>query len=226
MYKYLLYKFLYLFSCGKKHDEFKLKYKKFKQLHKFKKKWDESSNKLFVIDENGNKNQEYFFPGLNINFIGKNTTVIVHHTAVFRKCTMYLSSNHTITIGEQFTNTQNCLISISTGAGTSVQIGNDCMFASNVKILGSDNHPIIDSNNTLVNKADSLAIGNHVWLGENALILKDSIIPDNSIVAAGSVYTRKTYQPKEDEEIIGLNGRVFMGNPAKCVKHGDFTWKR
>ena len=98
------------------------------------------------------------------------------------------------------------------------------MFASGIVIQTTDFHAIINSQNETLNKAQDINIGNHVWLAMNCTILKGSQIPDNSIIAANALYTAKSYIPNDDDERIGLTGRIFMGNPAKCVKYGDFTW--
>jgi acetyltransferase-like isoleucine patch superfamily enzyme len=53
-----------------------------------------------------------------------------------------------------------------------------------------------------------IIIGDDVWIGANAIILKDVKIGDGSIVAAGAVVTKGSYPPKS----------ILAGNPAKVVK--------
>ena len=98
-----------------------------------------------------------------------------------------------------------------------VIIGEDCMISDDVKILASDSHSIIsiDTGECINSHKKGIQIGNHVWLGMNALILKDTKIGDNSIVAAGSVVTYKK----------GENNIVLAGNPSRKIKKG-VTWKR
>lgn len=53
-----------------------------------------------------------------------------------------------------------------------------------------------------------IKIGNHVWIGRRAMILKGVTIGDRAIVAASSVVTRDV--PPD---------AIVAGNPAKIVKH-------
>jgi acetyltransferase-like isoleucine patch superfamily enzyme len=67
-----------------------------------------------------------------------------------------------------------------------------------------------------IGKVDEVFIGKNVWIGSKVIILKGSKIGDNSIIAAGSVVTGKTFPANA---IIG-------GNPAKVIKYIDFENKR
>lgn len=204
-------------------------------------------NKILCISPDGTAKRKLFVRGLSIQFKGSNSTVILHKPFKFRRSKFILKNNCRIEIMEhseirklRTTDMHNfselkigknfycgsCKIYLHDEPHKQITIGDDCIFSTDILLRTSDAHAILNTHNITQNKPQNIIIQNNVWIGMNVLILKGSIIPDNSIVAAGSVYTRKTYQPKEDEEIIGLNGRVFMGNPAKCVKHGDFTWRR
>jgi len=72
-----------------------------------------------------------------------------------------------------------------------IEIGEDCMFSYDVEIRNTDSHKIYDKNtNKRINEGDIVSIGNHVWLGMRAIILKGVNIEDNSIVAGGSIVTK------------------------------------
>ena len=72
-----------------------------------------------------------------------------------------------------------------------VTIGNDCMFAADITIRNDDGHAISDKDTKeLINKPKDVKIGNHVWIGVNAVITKGVTIGDNSVVAAGAVITK------------------------------------
>jgi acetyltransferase-like isoleucine patch superfamily enzyme len=91
-----------------------------------------------------------------------------------------------------------------------VIIGDNCMFGPGVVILDNDSHntsidPVLRRTGSI---ADSpVIIGNNVWVGMHAIIMKGVHIGDNSIIAAGSVVTRDvpSYQ-------------LFGGNPAVLIK--------
>ena len=55
-----------------------------------------------------------------------------------------------------------------------------------------------------------IKIGNHVWVGAGATILKGVTVGDHAIIGGGSVVT-KDVPPYA----------VVMGNPAKVVKYLD-----
>ena len=57
---------------------------------------------------------------------------------------------------------------------------------------------------------NGIIIGDNVWIGDHATILKGVTIGDNSVVGAGAVVT----QPVPANVVVA-------GNPAKIVKHLD-----
>lgn len=87
---------------------------------------------------------------------------------------------------------------------SSIEIGEDCIFAYNAVIYATDGHAIFQ-NGKLINKAEKCVIGNHVWIGRNALILKNTTIPDGCIVAANTTICR---QYEEKNVILTNNGIV------------------
>ena len=66
-------------------------------------------------------------------------------------------------------------------------IGDDVTISENVVIRDSDNHEIIRNGFTM---DAPIVIGNHVWIGINATILKGVHIGSGSVIAAGSVVTK------------------------------------
>lgn len=97
-----------------------------------------------------------------------------------------------------------------------IQIGRDCMFAYDIDVRTGDSHSIISQeNNDRINYAKDVLIGDHVWIAAHSIILKGSCIPENSVVATGSVVT-KSYVTK---------GIIIGGNPSRQLKEG-ITWSR
>jgi acetyltransferase-like isoleucine patch superfamily enzyme len=94
-------------------------------------------------------------------------------------------------------------------ASDSIEIGDNCMIASGVYITDSDWHGIYDriERNT---GPRPIRIGNNVWIGDQAIVLKGVSIGDNSIVGAGAVVTHD----------VPANV-VVAGNPARIVKQLD-----
>ena len=98
--------------------------------------------------------------------------------------------------------------------GSEVEIGEDCMFGFDTIIYNTDGHSIFQNGN-LINKADKLVIGDHVWCGWGSTILKNSYIPSGCIVGKSAVVAKKF----EKENV------VIAGNPAKIIKE-NICWDR
>jgi acetyltransferase-like isoleucine patch superfamily enzyme len=92
-----------------------------------------------------------------------------------------------------------------------ITIGAGTMIAPNVVIMDSDFHIMWPPENRTRNPAyendRDVTIGKNVWIGIKSIILKGSIIGDNSIIGAGSVVTG----------IIPENV-LAVGNPAKVIR--------
>lgn len=67
-----------------------------------------------------------------------------------------------------------------------------------------------------INPSSDIVIGNHVWIGIRSTILKGSIIPSESVVAAQSMVTSSL--KASEHSLIG-------GIPAKMLKT-DISWDR
>ena len=99
--------------------------------------------------------------------------------------------------------------------GTSITVGNDCMFAHGIRIRPTDSHCIVDLKGNRLNTPENIEIGEHCWIGLDAVLLKGTHIPAHSVVAARAVCTKKY---TEEHCIIA-------GNPGRIVKH-DIDWVR
>lgn len=97
--------------------------------------------------------------------------------------------------------------------GTQVYLGNDCLLSSDIVIRTGDSHSIVNSENERINMSLSIHIGDHVWIGQRAIILKGTKIERDSVIAAGSIVTRKTFVPNV----------VLAGNSANIVKR-NINW--
>jgi len=94
------------------------------------------------------------------------------------------------------------------GSAHAVNIGDNCMFASNVYISDSDWHDIY--NRVSMGTTAPVTIEENVWIGDSAIICKGVTIGENSIIGAGAVVSRD----------IPAN-TIAAGNPAQVVKELD-----
>lgn len=94
-------------------------------------------------------------------------------------------------------------------AGQSVTIGDGCDISWDCCIMDRDYHKL----NTEHEVFAPVTIGNHVWIGCKATILKGVTVGDGAVIAAGSVVTRDV----PPRCLVG-------GNPAHVLKE-EVTWK-
>lgn len=94
-------------------------------------------------------------------------------------------------------------------ANERVQVGARCLIGDGVLIFDSDFHGTsISERRTSTGKTAPVTIGNDVWIGSRAVILRGATLGEGSIVGAGAV-VRGTFGALS----------VIAGNPAQVVAH-------
>jgi acetyltransferase-like isoleucine patch superfamily enzyme len=144
--------------------------------------------------------------------------VIGNHVSVYAGCSFAVGENGKCAVGD-FTLLNGALIM----AEERIDIGSHCLVSWNVGIADSDFHPLEPAQRMI--DAQALApffknrpprprlktapvkIGDNVWIGMGAVILKGVTIGDNSVVAAGAIVSKS----------IPAN-TIVAGNPAEVVK--------
>jgi len=144
--------------------------------------------------------------------------VIGKHVSCYAGCSFAVGENGRCTVGD-FTLLNGALIMVE----ERIDIGSYCLVSWNVGIADSDFHPLEPAQRFI--DAQALApffkdrpprpklktarvkIGDNVWIGMGAVILKGVSIGDNSVVAAGAIVT-KSIPPNT----------IVAGNPAEVVK--------
>ncbi len=87
-----------------------------------------------------------------------------------------------LTIGWSVINVGAVIIS-----GKEINIGQEVLISRNVLIYDADHHKIVDCEGNQKNEARTTNIGDHVWIGLRATVLRGSTIGDGAMIAAGSV---------------------------------------
>lgn len=153
-----------------------------------------------------------------ISIQGHNNKVIISEKCHLVNSKIVVKGNNCSVIISSQTNIGTGCWMVVMGNGKMIKLGNDCMIADNVDLWATDSHPIyiLDTNNMkqVINPSESIILGNHVWIGKKAILLKGITIGDNAIVGMGSVITKNI-----------PTGSVAVGNPGRIVKH-NVNWER
>ena len=144
--------------------------------------------------------------------------VFGNHVSVYAGCSFAIQKDGRCTVGD-FTLLNGAIVM----AEELVEIGSHCLISWGVGIADSDFHPLEPAQRLIDSQALApffknrpprpklktapVRIGDNVWIGMNAVILKGVTIGDNSVVAAGAVVT-KSIPPNT----------IVAGNPAVTVK--------
>jgi acetyltransferase-like isoleucine patch superfamily enzyme len=85
-----------------------------------------------------------------------------------------------------------------------IHLGKDVQLGPGVKLI-SANHKLDDFHVHL--ESPPITIGDHVWIGANAVVLPGVSIGSNTVIGAGSVVTKDI-----------PSGVVAVGNPCRVIK--------
>lgn len=123
--------------------------------------------------------------------------------------------NTICTIGNDVRINENCKMIMP--GNTFLSIGDGCIFGKYVTIRTNDGHPIYDIKtgrqlNDARSKKRGVVIRDHVWIGQDVIILYNSDIGVGSIVGAKSL-TKGKYP----------NNCIIAGVPARIIK-SDIAW--
>ncbi len=115
------------------------------------------------------------------------------------RSTIQVQKDANLTIGKAYINHESSII-----IGCDCKIGNGILVSRAVRIFDSDFHKVLDEKGMQTNSPKPMSIGDHVWIGLGAIILRGSQIGDGAVISAGSVVMGKVK--------AGTNA---IGNPAR-----------
>lgn len=187
--------------------------------------------------------RKIFFKGkccclnLKISEVGdtKNNRIVFGRNVLLRNCKIRFEGNdHTLRLGDGIKlddvsfffekNNSDIIIGDGTWIGpecelsafdqTKIEIGNESIFAKQCMIRTSDSHVIKNAEGKVMNSPKDIIIGSHVWLGQQALVLKGANISDGCIVGARATVT---------ESLRSEQNSIIVGQPAKMIKN-NIQW--
>ena len=162
-------------------------------------------NNTLVCEENVN------LWNSRIDFNGDNSIVYLSSNSFDYAVNISINENNICFIGKN--NFFNGITTIVLSESKNVIIGSNCLFSYEVSLRVADVHLIYHTKTKeRLNPSKSIYIGDHVWLGQNALILKGTRIGSGSIIGANSVLSNK----------IVPSNTTFAGSPARLTKEDTF----
>lgn len=198
------------------------------------------TNAVILKREDGTYVDNPQIEGLKIDFFGQNNIVKIEEGSVFHNVHIKCRENCTIEIGKthprgirhtaidmagskngkliigQNTSIEGARFAMANDDNLEVYLGSNCMLSSNIVFRATDGHVIYSINSRKVlNKAKPIFIGDNVWIGAGATILKGAHVSNDSIIGTMSVVSKKF----EESNV------AIAGNPAKIVKTG-ILWDR
>lgn len=160
----------------------------------------------------------YFGPDTNgqltIRFMGNNSLSYVCGKVRFARTVILLGSDSILFIGRgcTFGGNDQCHLRET----KNIIIGTDCMFSWNVLLRNGAGHAIYDKNTkSRISKAESIIIGDHVWINMDSKIFKDVQIESGSIIGAESFLSGTKVS----------QNCIVAGAPAKVVRE-EVLWTR
>jgi len=122
-----------------------------------------------------------------------------------------VEANGVLTLGDGFhINAETTLI-----CRKEITFGRDCLLSWHVLVMDSDLHRIVDPQGATINPDAAITVGDHVWIGCRALIVKGSRIGSHCVVAAQSVVSGT----------FDAGHCLLAGAPARVVKE-EIDWLR
>ena len=143
-----------------------------------------------------------------------------------------LSVRGHLSLGEDFNMTAESTIVCA----KEIRFGDDCLLSWDILVMDTDEHPLYNRHETArretrdssvvpcpvstnmenerINPDKPIIVGNHVWIGCKCVLLKGAEVPDNTVIAAGTLLTST------------FNGeyQVIGGNPPSILKH-EVRWE-
>ena len=121
-----------------------------------------------------------------------------------------LSVRGNLTLGADFNMTAESTIVCA----HQISFGKDCLLSWDILIMDTDEHPIYNQEGIRTNPDKPILVGNHVWIGCKCTLLKGTEIPNNTVVAAGTLLT---------SAFSGKN-QIVGGNPPTILKN-NVRWE-
>lgn len=89
-----------------------------------------------------------------------------------------------------------------------ITFGNDCLLSWDVLVMDTDEHPLFNKDDERINPDKPIKVGSHVWIGCKCILLKGAEVPNNTVLAAGTLL----------KSAFAGDNQVIGGNPPSILK--------
>lgn len=169
--------------------------------------WDISNSSIIEIGANleiGNKHLTKSKTETQIKIEQNGYLNVQSHFIVYAGTFIHILKGAKLTLGGGSFFNENVRVI----CGANIRIGENTAIGPDVIIRSADGHQIIGSQS-----AKEIIIGNHVWIGQRAIILKGVTIGDGAVIGAGSIVISDI--PPHS---------LAAGSPAKVLRL-NINWK-
>ena len=125
--------------------------------------------------------------------------------AIHTEFRLWVNEGATVTLGSGYVNS-----GLNLSAWDAVTVGDDCVISERVTIRDSDNHTLRGGGPDHA----PVVVGNHVWIGIGATVLKGVRIGDGAVIAAGAVV------------VDDVPPRALVGGVPARILREDVDWDR
>lgn len=164
------------------------------------------NNRLFCEENVKLKDSVLEFSGDNsIIYLSSNRNNYFLKISIYNNSVFYIDENNYIN--------GNGGLNCSLSEEKNIFIGKECLFSFGIWMRLADPHLIYDSiDMKRINFSKSIYLGDHIWIGQDSLILKGTHIGSGSIIGAKSVLSNKKVN----------SNTMWAGVPAKEIRKNVF----
>ena len=146
-----------------------------------------------------------------ISFNGSNSLIYLSKNKHLYRINVFINRDSVLFIGEN--NYFNGKLNLILSERKHIVIGDNGLFSFGIWFRTADPHLIYScQTHNRINPSKNILIGDHVWIGQGALILKGTTVASGSIVGANSTVSGKQICSNES----------WAGSPAKKIAEGVF----